>query len=113
MAAWEPVAQVLQRRGVALPPRLAENKDESLKWVIPVGRSGLAIAAGYLGLFSVLFFPAPIALIVGILALRDLKKNPTKGGRGRAWFGVIAGALFTLGLLFGIVAIALEPKSSP
>jgi hypothetical protein len=99
MPAWEPLAQVLQRRGVALPPPPRGDSNESLKWVLPVGRSGFAIAAGYLGLFSILILPAPIALVIGILALRDLKKNPALGGAGRAWFGIIAGGLGTLFLV--------------
>jgi len=110
MPAWELLPQVLHRRGVVLPPPPKPQTDESLKWVLPIGRSGLAIAAGYLGIFSILFFPAPIALVVGILALRDLKKNPTKGGIGRAWLGVIAGALGTIALIVGLVALALAPR---
>ena len=39
--------------------------------LLPVGRSGWAIAAGYLGLISVLAFPGPFAMIAGILAIRD------------------------------------------
>jgi hypothetical protein len=103
MPAWEPLTQVLQRRGVTLPGPPRSDSNESLKWVLPVGRSGLAIAAGYLGLFSILILPAPISLVVGILAVRDLKKNPTLGGAGRAWFGIIAGGLGTLFLLAMLV----------
>lgn len=35
------------------------TNDAELRHLVPVGRSGLAIAAGYLALFSVLFIPAP------------------------------------------------------
>lgn len=72
--------------------------------LLPTDRSGLAIAAGYLGLFAGIIFPAPIALVVGLLALRDLGRNPEKLGRGRAWFGTIMGGIVTL--VFG-VAIAM------
>jgi hypothetical protein len=108
MAAWEPISHVLQRRGVSLPPPPHSETDESLKWVLPVGRSVLAIAAGYLGLFSVLLLPAPLALVFGILALKDLKKNPAKIGGGRAWFGIIAGGLGSLGLIFMLVAVVFD-----
>jgi len=67
----------------------------------------LAIIAGYLGLFAVLFFPAPFALLLGILAIRDIKRNPKKHGTGRAIFGVVMGGLFTLGLI-AILLIALS-----
>jgi hypothetical protein len=73
--------------------------------LIPVGRSVWAIAAGYFGLFSLVCFPAPIALILGIVALRDIKKSGgKKHGIGRAWFGIVMGAIFTAVLFFGIVA---------
>jgi len=76
------------------PPRLQDD-DQALHWLLPVGRSGWAIAAGYLGLFSLLGIFAPFALITGILGLRAIKKNPRLGGRGRAIFGIVMGGIFT------------------
>lgn len=70
--------------------------DPAMGLVLPVNTTPLAIAAGYMGLFSVLCFPAPVALILGILALRQLRRNPKKTGYGRAVFGIVMGALFTL-----------------
>lgn len=78
------------------------NKDP-MRFVAPVHASGLAVAAGYLGLFSVLFIFAPIALILSILALNDLKKNPHKTGKGRAIFGLIMGGIFSAGLLYALL----------
>ena len=37
--------------------------DPAIRMLLPVGRSGWAIASGYLGLISVLLIPAPFALI--------------------------------------------------
>lgn len=68
------------------------------RMLLPVGRSGLAIAAGYAGLFALLVFPAPLALVLGLLAVRDLRQHPKKHGMGRAVFGIVTGALGT-GLL--------------
>jgi predicted acyltransferase len=65
----------------------------AMRMLLPVGRSGLAIAAGYAGLFAVLVVPAPLALLLGVLAVRDLRKNPKKHGMGRAVFGIVMGAL--------------------
>jgi hypothetical protein len=76
-----------------------QPRDRSVEALLPVNRSGWAIAAGYAGLFSILLIFAPIAILLGVLALNDLKDKPAVGGRGRAWFGIIAGALGTLGLL--------------
>ncbi len=82
------------------------ENDPAMRMLLPVGRSGLAIAAGYLGLFSLIVFPAPLALIVGILALRDIKRHPEKGGKGRAIFGVVMGGIFTL-LVLGLILSAV------
>jgi len=87
-------------------PVPVEN-DPAMRMIIPIDRSGLAIAAGYLGLVSIIYFLAPIALLLGILAIRDIKKHPEKHGMGRAVFGVVMGAIFTAVLLvFVIVMIA-------
>ena len=86
-------------------PPTPRSSDPALRMIIPIDRSIWAIAAGYLGLFSLICFPAPIALIVGIVALRDIKQSGgKKHGLGRAWFGIIMGALFTLILIGTLVA---------
>ena len=81
--------------------------DPAMRLLIPVGRSLWAIAAGYLGLFSVLMCPAPLALVTGIIAIIDIKKNPQRHGMGRAIFGIVMGTIFTLLGLIGIVAALL------
>ncbi len=90
---------------IRVPRRPAQNlgDDAGIRMLLPVGRSGLAIAAGYLGFFSVLLFPAPIALLISILAIFDIKKNEEKHGMGRAVFGLIMGSIFTLGLILFII----------
>jgi hypothetical protein len=88
----------------AVPPPPGPEDSPALRMVLPVGRSGWAIAAGYLGLFSLMVIPAPIALLVSILALRDLKRNPKIHGMGRAVFGLAMGILGTAALL--LIAIA-------
>ena len=80
------------------PPRLGD--DPGMRLLMPVGNSGWAIASGYLGLISVLLVPAPLALLTGILALRDIRASKSaqqrKHGTGRAIFGLIMGGLFSL-----------------
>ena len=87
----------------------ADAGDDGLQYVIPINTSGLAIAAGYVGLISVLCFPAPVALILGLLALRQLNKNPKLHGRGRAIFAIVMGVLFTL-LPLALVVYAAANK---
>jgi hypothetical protein len=67
--------------------------DAAMRAILPVGRSGWAISAGYLALVSVLIVPAPFALACGIMAIRDIRRDPSKHGMGRAIFGVVMGSL--------------------
>lgn len=88
-----------------LPP-LPRPDGTSSDWLLPTNRSGWSIAAGYLGLFSLLLLPAPFALIAGILGLRDIQRNPGLGGKGRAIFGIVMGGLFSV-LLIVVLATDL------
>lgn len=87
------------------PPPIKPFVEDSalLRMVVPIGRSWLAIAAGYLGLFSLVLIPAPLALVVGVLAVLDLRRHPEKHGMGRAVFGVVAGLLGTIGLVLTLL----------
>ena len=91
------------------PPSADLGEDPVMRMLLPVGRSGWAIAAGYAGLFAVLIFPAPIALVLSIVAIIHIRRHPDKHGMGRAIFGLIMGALFPLLLLVIITVLILEP----
>lgn len=69
--------------------------NATVRALLPVGRSGWAIAAGYLGLLSLVIFPAPLALLTSIVAILDIRKHKNKHGMGRAVFGLIMGLLGT------------------
>jgi hypothetical protein len=71
------------------------EQDAGMRFLLPVGRSAWAIAAGYAGLFAVLAFPAPVALVLGIVAVRDIRSHPDRHGMGRAVFGIVMGSLGT------------------
>jgi hypothetical protein len=81
------------------PSNTPIGENAGVRMLLPIGRSGWAIAAGYLGLFSVIIIPAPLALIVSIIAIIDIKKSENtkhpKHGLGRAIFGLIMGANFS------------------
>lgn len=104
------LAEVAQSSNPFRSPRYTSNASEDplLRMIVPVGRSALAIAAGYFGLFAMLVFPAPVALLLGILAVRDIKRNPEKHGLGRAWFGLVMGAIFSLLLVLILGAAITE-----
>lgn len=82
-----------------------------MRILLPIGRSGYAIVAGYLGLLSPLFLFAPPALLFGMLAIRDIKRNPKKGGMGRAIFGAVMGGVFTL-ILIAFLLVGLFASMS-
>jgi hypothetical protein len=90
-------------------PRRRLEDDPLARLALPIGRSPWAIIAGYLGLLSVLLIPAPAALVTGVLALREIRRNPRLGGKGRAIFAILMGVpgtiLFLLLLAIYIYAL--------
>lgn len=117
MANWEFAGRVpgLLPSG-AVPPPLPVNyltpapepmeESAAMRMLLPVGRSGWAIAAGYLGLFSVLAFPAPFAVICAIIAIRDIRAHPKRHGMGRAIFGLVMGLGCSVLLLVLLIRVA-------
>ncbi len=86
--------------GFATPYQAPANPGMPVKhtarerMLFPVDRSILAIVSGYLGLVSICLLPAPIALVTGVLAVRDIRKSEgRKHGMGRAVFGIVMGSL--------------------
>jgi len=114
MPDWRPLHEIMPRPANVPPPpppaappalqpevrRPKLGDDAGIRMLIPVGRSGLAIAAGYLGLFGLVIVPAPLALLVSILAIMDIQKSKStpdpKRGMGRAVFGLVVGVAGTL-----------------
>jgi hypothetical protein len=93
-----------------VPPDHHEDigQNAGIRMLLPVGRSFWAIAAGYMGLFSLLIFPAPFAIILGIVAIIDIRNHPEKHGMGRAIFGIVMGLLGTSLLLFFIIGLIAD-----
>ncbi|HTR52688.1 MAG TPA: DUF4190 domain-containing protein [Kofleriaceae bacterium] len=97
MPEWVPLGTI-----VHVPT--APAGDEGLGLLVPMGpQSALAMIAGYCGLFSILVIPAPFAIILGILGLRDIAAHPEKKGKGRAITGIVLGSLVTLLFLLILV----------
>jgi Domain of unknown function (DUF4190) len=82
------------------------------RMLMPVGRPGSAIAAGYMGLFAFFPFvgllPAILGVIFGIVALKKIGRDPALSGKGRAWFGIICGSIFSLLWGFALVALVIS-----
>ena len=91
--------------GPLVIPHVSSLGDSAgIRLLLPVGRSGWAIAAGYAGLFSVVPVFAPIALILGIVAVVDIRRHPQSHGMGRAIFGIVMGAICSVVLGFMIIS---------
>jgi len=99
-------------RPAGLPSQPADaGESAGVRMLIPVGRSGLAIAAGYCGLVSL--FPcigmliAPVAIVLAVMAHRRLRKDARLHGMGRVVFAYIAGGLsLALHLLLLVMHVA-------
>jgi len=78
-----------------------------VEFLIPINRTGWSIAAGYMGLFSILPFFGFISIFISGVAFYDFKRHPERHGRGRAVFGLVMGILSTL-----FYAIVLYSKIS-
>ena len=99
MAAFAPIASIYPFAPYFAPACASMADDAAMRWVLPVGRSPWAIAAGYLGLFSILLVFAPFAIITGVVGIREIHRNPHLHGMGRAIFGIVAGTLGVIALL--------------
>ena len=107
---WQPLAGLMglaPLQGPGAPPEdIGDNAGVRL--LLPVGRSGWAIAAGYLGLFGLVIAPAPLALIVSLIAIWHIRKHRNdphpKHGMGRALFGLIVGLLGTGLILYFVLS---------
>ncbi len=131
MSNEEPEVEVSEANVVVPPPQTAleppphvsayphpqahqpvDANSDPLRFVIPVNPSGWAVAAGYAGIFAVLLPLAPIAIILGLVALKDLKKNPSKTGLGRAIFGIVAGTVCTLFFIYILITVLNQKPPS-
>ncbi len=90
-------ARTCRSCGGAVEPLWKEDGGAAVdRMLLPVGRPASAIAAGYLGLFSVLPLFGIAAVIVSLFAIRTLRRKPELCGWGRAIFGLVMGSAMTL-----------------
>lgn len=93
-------------------PNTANNEGDATGGIIPY-KNPKALIAYYLGILSglpLIGLPLGIAaFVLGILGLRDRKRNPVIKGSAHAWIGIGCGGIFMLlwGAITVIIAIAL------
>jgi hypothetical protein len=66
-----------------------------------------AKACLFLGILAILVVFAPFSLGLGLWALRDLRRRPGAPGKGRAWFAVVMGSVFSIFLALAIIGALL------
>ena len=93
----------------SLPMLFPRKADLGMRMLLPVGRSGFAIAAGYLGLCAFIPFCGPLALLFAVLAIFDLRKHREKTGWGRIITGLVLGLPCTVFYLWSLLRL-LSPR---
>lgn len=82
--------------------------NDSITTIIPY-RNGLALAAYYCGVFSLIpcagLLLGPLAFLFGILGLRYARKKSEARGRVHAWIGIILG--FAVAVVHVIVIVLM------
>ena len=88
------------------PPLQSEWKPPPPPYALPQ-TNGLATASMIVGIASILCFgplPAIVAIILGLAALSQIKKNPDRaGGQSQAWTGIITGGMALV--IHGVILI--------
>ena len=88
---WRPGAADgdLTRAGDFLAELAVAPSDDHLVHVLPINRSGWAIAAGYVGLLSFAPMICYAGVAVSLVAAWQLKRHPKKLGWGRVITGLV------------------------
>lgn len=127
---WQPAGQITAFANLAPPPLPVQGigyagrmppppaneigQDAGMRMLLPVGRSGWAIASGYLGLLAVFPLVGVLfglgAVITGLLAIKEINRNPQRHGMPRAIFGIVMGALFSVVYIIMIASMIASRK---
>jgi hypothetical protein len=81
------------------------------------GPTGMAQAALVAGVLSIFLCPAPLAIVLGILGILDVRRAPGRRGLGRSIFGLAAGLVGSVALgavlVSGMLTEARRTSSTP
>ena len=76
------------------------GKNDPAYWLLPVGRPWQALVAGYLGVVCLItWLMGPVGVVFGAITVAlgiwglDAGRSRKLGGQGRAWFGIVTGAV--------------------
>ena len=83
--------------------------DDGVSTIIPY-KNGMALAAYYVGVFSLIpcvaLILGPLGIIFGIIGLRRVNANPELKGTGHAIAGIVLGSITSLAN-YGFIAVVL------
>ena len=96
---------VSEVKGAPWPAKAAAktyaSDNPGMRFVLPIGCTGWAIASGYCGIFSIIPFIgillALLSIIFGIVAMVVIRRNPHKHGVARIVIGWIFSILSLIG----------------
>ena len=113
---WRTIQQLPEFAGSSVPPPIAgppPAADSGLNTLIPY-RNGLALAAYYCGIFSLIpclgLVLGVVALVLGVMGWRRYRAQPACGGSVHAWVGIVLGGLCSAGNIVGIVLMAASAR---
>jgi len=101
---WQPLSSLPDFAApCAIPPVLpTPQRGDSLNKIIPY-RNVPALVGYYCAVFALIpivgIFLGLIALVLGLVGLRQARRNPATGGEVHAWVGIVLGGLCGLGNL--------------
>jgi len=111
VAEWKTVAEVPEL-AVLLPirpapapiimaPPAAPANNTLAVWSLVTGIGSFVCCCGILG---------PVSIVLGIIALSQIKNNPNQGGRGMAIAGLVLGCIHLLFTIIGIIVMIVSPN---
>jgi hypothetical protein len=106
--AWKTVSQMPEFAALAPPaapapismPGMAPKNNQMAVWALVTGLVSVLCCCNILG---------PVSLVLGIIALAQLKSNPHQGGSAFAIAGIVLGIVAILLMIIGAIAFARSP----
>jgi hypothetical protein len=93
--------------------RRVRRESDATGGLIPY-KNPRALIGYYMGVFSLIpclgLVLGPVAIVLGILGLKFVKKHETAGGTAHAIVALVLGSLTTLGHLVGILLLVLGAR---
>ena len=91
--------------------------NDAVAGIIPY-KNGAALAGYYCGVFSIIpclgAMLGPAAVVLGIIGLKNVAREPQRKGKVHAWIAVVAGGIFgVVNLAAGVlwlIALAASPR---